>query len=243
MDIGYHMHIISKIANKRDKLVIAMVFAFLVLGISVEVHQVVQTSKKETKAVVVIDCGHGGIDPGKVGINGVYEKDINLAIGKYLKEALIKDKCQVIMTRESDTGLYQETDTNKKIADLNKRIEIMNHEDVDCVVSVHQNSFTGEASRGAQVFFQTGSEDGEQLAKILQDQLISSVDTSNHRQAKSNASYYLLKKTTAAAVIVECGFLSNSQEAEKLCQKAYQRQIAWAIAQGIMQYVKEKRQG
>lgn len=241
--MGYHMNIISKISNKREKLIIAMVLVFFVMGISVEVRHVVQTAKKTSAAVVVIDCGHGGIDPGKVGINGVYEKDINLAIGRYLKEALVKDKCQVIMTRESDDGLYQDTDTNKKISDLNKRIDIMNGNRVDCVVSIHQNSFTGEASRGAQVFYQTGSKDGEELAKILQDQLISSVDTTNHRQAKANASYYLLKKTTAAAVIVECGFLSNSQEAEKLCEKTYQRQIAWAIAQGVMQYVKEKRQG
>ena len=159
------------------------------------------------------------------------------AVNANRKEALEKEKCRVIMTRESDIGLYQESDTNKKTADLKKRVEMMNQEEVDLIISVHQNSFSGESSRGAQVFYHSGSESGETFAKLLQAQLISSLDTSNHREAKGNTDYYLLKNTEKTAVIVECGFLSNQEEARKLCDEAYQRQVAWAIAQGTMQYI------
>ena len=146
------------------------------------------------------------------------------------------------MTRKKDEGLYQDSDANKKIADLNQRIAIMDREEPDCVISIHQNSFTGQNSRGAQVFYQTGSQNGEILAKILQEQLVSSLDTKNHRRAKANAAYYLLKKTVATAVIVECGFLTNPEEAEKLSGEEYQEQVAEAVAKGIakcLEYLNE----
>lgn len=223
--------------RKSVILVVGILSCLSLLGVFVQMKEVRQTAVGSGQPVIVIDPGHGGIDPGKVGVNGSYEKDINLAIAGYLKEALEKKKYKVIMTRESDMGLYQETDSNKKIADLRKRTELMNQEDVDLIVSIHQNSFSGESSKGAQVFYHTGSEEGEALAKILQSQLISSLDASNHRQAKGNTDYYLLKNTTKTAVIVECGFLSNSEEAGKLCDKTYQRQVAWAIAQGVEEYL------
>ena len=232
----------SQFDNKKEILVVFLVLFVFMTGLGVKIKDVVQTMKKSNRPCVVIDCGHGGIDPGKVGINGVYEKKINLAIGLYVKEALEKKNIRVVMTRKKDEGLYQDSDANKKIADLNQRIAIMDREEPDCVISIHQNSFTGQNSRGAQVFYQTGSQNGEILAKILQEQLVSSLDTKNHRRAKANAAYYLLKKTVATAVIVECGFLSNAQEAERLCRKSYQRQVALAIAQGTEQYLKEKRQ-
>lgn len=233
----------SKIKKRKAVVSVVGVLSLLcLLGVFVQMREVVQTAGNSDKPTIVVDCGHGGIDPGKVGVNGSYEKDINLAIGMYLKEALEKKKCEVIMTRESDTGLYEETDTNKKVADLHKRVEMMNQDNVDLIISIHQNSFTGASSRGAQVFFHTGSESGEAFAKILQQQLISCLDTTNHRQAKGNTDYYLLKNTEKTAVIVECGFLSNSEEAQKLCDKTYQRQVAWAIAQGTIQYLESTEQ-
>ncbi|MCI8771971.1 MAG: N-acetylmuramoyl-L-alanine amidase [Lachnospiraceae bacterium] len=237
------MDFLSKIKKKRAVAAVVGVLALLCLfGTFVQMKEVVQTGGGSQKPTIVVDCGHGGIDPGKVGVNGSYEKDINLAIGMFLKEALEKKKCEVIMTRESDTGLYQDTDSNKKIADLRKRVELMNQDNVDLVVSIHQNSFSGASSKGAQVFYQTGSASGEAFAKMLQAQLASSLDSNNHRQAKGNADYYLLKNTKPTAVIVECGFLSNSEEAQKLCDKTYQRQVAWAIAQGTLQYIESLEQ-
>lgn len=232
------MNFWSKIKRRKAVFSVAGVLGLLCLfGTFVQMKEVVQTGVGSQKPTIVVDCGHGGIDPGKVGINGSYEKDINLAIGLFLKEALEKKNCEVVMTRETDIGLYQKSDSNKKIADLRKRVEIMNEDNVDLVISIHQNSFSSESSRGAQVFYQTGSVNGEVFAKVLQAQLASCLDTENHRQAKGNADYYLLKNSRPTTVIVECGFLSNSEEAQKLCDKTYQRQVAWAIAQGTLQYL------
>lgn len=231
------MDLWSRMRNSRYAVPFFIALFLCALGIAAQLHEVKQTTGETKKLTVVVDCGHGGVDPGKVGVNGVYEKDVNLSIGLFLKEALEKKKCHVIMTRETDTGLYQESDTNKKVADLKNRVELMNREDVDLIISIHQNSFSEESSRGAQVFYHSGSESGETFAEILQAQLISCLDTKNHRQAKGNTDYYLLKNTEKTAVIVECGFLSNQEEARKLCDKTYQRQVAWAIAQGTMQYI------
>lgn len=232
------MNLWQKIKRKKAVVsIICILTVITILGLLVQLQEVRQTAGSGMEPVIVIDPGHGGIDPGKVGVNGSYEKDINLAISLYLKEALEKKNCQVIMTRETDTGLYQDSDTNKKIADLRKRVDIMNQDKVDLVISVHQNSFSDSVSRGAQVFFHTGSASGEAFAKALQSQMTSCLDTANHRQAKGNSDYYLLKNTKPTAVIVECGFLSNYDEAAKLCDTAYQRQVAWAIAQGTVQYI------
>lgn len=120
------------------------------------------------------------------------------------------------MTREADQGLYEESDTNKKRADMAKRVSIMNGCDADVVVSIHQNSYTDATSRGAQVFYQATSESGKQLATKIQETLKRDVAPDNRRQIKANADYYLLKNTTSTMVIVECGFLSNLQEAKQL---------------------------
>lgn len=223
--------------NKKCYFALAAVALIVMAGVSVEFRRGVQTAGKKKDITIVVDPGHGGIDPGKVGINGSYEKDVNLAIAKHLKKILEKKQCKVIMTRETDIGLYEDTDSNKKVSDLRRRVEMMNAPEVDVIVSIHQNSYTGESSKGAQVFYQRTSSQGEQMAKVIQAQLISSLGTWNHRQAKANDSYFLLKKTTKPAVIVECGFLSNSEEAAKLCDESYQQQVAWAIAQGTLTYL------
>ena len=171
------MNFWSKIKRRKAVFSVAGVLGLLCLfGTFVQMKEVVQTGVGSQKPTIVVDCGHGGIDPGKVGINGSYEKDINLAIGLFLKEALEKKNCEVVMTRETDIGLYQESDSNKKIADLRKRVEIMNEDNVDLVISIHQNSFSSESSRGAQVFYQTGSVNGEVFAKVLQAQLASCLE-------------------------------------------------------------------
>lgn len=194
----------------------------------------------DSKKTIVIDAGHGGSDPGKVGIDGSLEKDINLAIAGYLKKELQSKKYNVVMTRETDTGLYQESDSNKKIADLHKRIEIMNGSDAALVVSIHQNSFTGESSKGAQVFYHSASEEGKKFAGIMQKKIASYIGDGNHRVEKANSDYYILKNSNPIAIIVECGFLSNSQEAALLTDSGYQKKMACAIAQGIYEYTQKE---
>ena len=190
------------------------------------------------KKCVVIDAGHGGNDPGKIGVDDSREKDLNLVIADKVKRILEQQDIDVIMTRETDTGLYEEDASNKKVQDLKKRVSIINENQPDCVISIHQNSYPDAAVKGAQVFYYTGSMGSETLASGIQDQLVRGLDPENHRKVKANDSYYLLKKTKGTIVIVECGFLSNQAEAEKLCDEEYQDRIAWLIDKGILRNLK-----
>lgn len=189
------------------------------------------------KRIVIIDAGHGGNDPGKIGVDASKEKDINLQIAKKLKVLLEQQDLEVRMTREEDQGLYEEHSSNKKAQDLKNRCELINKTNPDCVVSIHQNSYHEEPVKGAQVFYYGTSGEAKELAEEIQEKLISYVDPQNHRQAKANESYYLLKKTSAPVVIVECGFLSNWAEAKLLQEESYQSRIAWAIAMGVQRYL------
>lgn len=193
--------------------------------------------------VVVLDAGHGGFDPGKIGVGGEKEKEINLQITMKLKRLLELNDCEVILTRDSDDGLYEAGDTNKKRSDMKKRVDIIKEANPDIAISIHQNSFTGESSRGAQVFYHAKSEQGKQLAEIIQEQMKTTLQDGNHRVAKSNESYYMLKKSICPLVIVECGFLSNYQESKLLCDDAYQDRVAWAIHLGVMNYLANGMKG
>lgn len=194
-------------------------------------------NKKYSDVTIVVDPGHGGWDPGKVGVNGALEKDINLAIALKLKDMLEEKGINVIMTRTEDVGLYSESDSNKKRADLNKRIELINTSNALFAVSIHQNSFTQESAKGAQVFYHAQSQQGRILAETLQEQIKETIKDGNHRKAKSNTSYYLLKHTKCPLVIVECGYLSNRNEASILINPEYQEKMAWAIHLGILKYL------
>jgi len=220
--------------------VAGMIFllSLVYIGKEVVVYTVGNTAEVQKDAkCVVIDAGHGGNDPGKVGINGAKEKDINLQIANLVKKYLEANDVSVVMTREGDEGLNSAGASNKKVQDMKRRIELIDETAPDVTVSIHQNSYPEEYVHGAQVFFYTGSRDGEALARSIQKQLVEKVDPENKRQVKANDSYYLLKKTGIPIVIVECGFLSNSIEAEKLCDSEYQDYVAWAIHMGIMQYL------
>lgn len=186
---------------------------------------------------IAIDPGHGGRDPGKVGLNNTLEKDINLKIALKLKKILEEHDIKVVMTREEDIGLYSDGDPSKKRSDLNRRIEIINSSNALFAISIHQNSFTEEYCKGAQVFYHTQSEEGKELALILQDRIKETIADGNHRKAKSNESYYMLKKTNCPLVIVECGYLSNMKESALLLTEEYQDKMAYAISVGIVEYL------
>lgn len=196
-------------------------------------------SVSEEVKCVVIDAGHGGMDPGKVGINGAYEKDINLQIALLVKKYLEATDIRVVMTRETDDGLYDSNASNKKVQDMKRRIALIDETAPVATISIHQNSYQEEYVHGAQVFYYDSSVQGKKLAEYIQAQLVEKVDRNNKRGIKANSSYYLLKKTEIPIVIVECGFLSNSEEAELLCDPDYQDRVAWAIHMGILQYLNE----
>lgn len=186
---------------------------------------------------VVIDAGHGGADPGKVSVDGSLEKDINLQIALKLQNFLQMQDVDVILTRESDAGLYDENASNKKVQDMKNRVSIIEERQPALTVSIHQNSYHEEYVHGAQAFYYANSEKSKELAERIQHVMMLELDRDNARQAKANDSYYLLKKTSTPIVIVECGFLSNYEEAQKLSSELYQEKVAWAIHMAIMQYL------
>ena len=185
-------------------------------------------AKQGEKPVIVIDAGHGGSDPGKVGVNKALEKDVNLAIANKVKALMEKQGVKIIMTREDENGI-----ANSKAEDMKERVAIINREKPDLAVSIHQNSYGGESIHGAQVFYYTHSKGGEKAAGIMQEALLAA-DPDNTRQAKANDTYYMLKKTEVPVIIVECGFLSNYEEAEKLVNEEYQDALAEAVCAGII---------
>ena len=140
--------------------------------------------------VVCVDVGHGGNDPGKIAVDGTPEKEINLSIAKKLRDYLEASDVEVILTREDDRGLYEETDTQKKTADMRNRCAKINEEKPDLMVSIHQNSYHQEAISGGQVFYFSNSEEGKKLAEILQKRFDYVLRDKNTRLAKACSTCY-----------------------------------------------------
>ena len=191
---------------------------------------------EKSDGIVVLDAGHGGTDSGKVGINGVKEKDINLTITNSVKKILEKENIQVIMTRETDEQLAQ-----SKVEDLKYRVSLMNEKKPSLAVSIHQNSYHEESVSGGQVFYYRDSAKGKALAEILQKRFSYVLGEQNRRLPKANGNYYLLLHVKCPIVIVECGFLSNRKEAGLLNSGEYQDKLAYTIHMGIMEYLNKKQ--
>ncbi len=185
---------------------------------------------KSDEIIIVIDPGHGGEDPGKVGVNDALEKDINIQIGLKLKTLLEDEGLQIIMTREDDNV------PTKKREDLESRIALINEVKPDLVICIHQNSFTDPTVAGAQVFYHGSSDISKEIAQVIQEELWL-MDEEHKREIKGNESYYMLSETKVPTVIVECGFLSNQEDAEKLTTEEYQNEIANAINTGIIKWL------
>lgn len=191
---------------------------------------------------VVIDAGHGAPDGGAAAQDGTSEDKINLEISKKLR-AILEEKCyNVIMTRETDEGIYSAGNSvkEKKLSDMHNREKIMNCSGADIFISIHMNKFSDPGVFGAQVFYSAGSEDSKLLAEQIQSELLA-LDKNNKRVSKeAEASIYLLKKAKLPAVIAECGFLSNPAECEKLKTDEYKSELANAIFRGIENYFRER---
>lgn len=196
--------------------------------------------KPGAEATVVVDAGHGGVDAGKVGVNNALEKEINLAIARKLEALLAKEGVTAVLTRQDDGGLYDEGEPNKKQQDMKRRCALIEETKPLAVVSIHQNSYTDPSVKGPQVFFYENSAEGRKLASILQDSLNTALQIERPRECKGNESYYLLRKTSSPAVIAECGFLSNPDEAEKLASDDYQDKVAEALCAGILEYIRQE---
>lgn len=214
-----------------------MMFAVIIAAtLRVSDKSVLNITGKNTKELVIVDAGHGGFDPGKVGTAGTLEKDINLSIALKLKKVLEDSGYQVLMTREDDRALCHESASKKKLSDLKSRVSMINENKPALTVSIHQNSYSA-GTKGAQVFYYKNSEDSKEFASILQNTIRESLNDGNKRVEKENDSYYMLKKTEGVFAIVECGFLSNPAEEELLKSDKYQQSMADAIAEGIENFL------
>lgn len=196
----------------------------------------------EVGRVIVIDAGHGGEDPGAIGVNGAYEKDINLAISLALGEELQRRGYTVVYTRTEDKMLYSPEENVKgmrKISDLKNRCKIT-AEYEDCIfVSIHMNSYGSSKYSGLQVYYTDKNEESMALASKIQAAVKSDVQPENNRQIKKGNSLYLLENASGTAVLIECGFLSNEKECKKLSQKEYQKELSFSIVCGIIEYINQ----
>lgn len=197
----------------------------------------IQTSGTAGRETIVVDAGHGGSDPGKVGVNNAQEKEINLSIAKKLRDYLEQEGYGVVMTRKEDAGLHAAAGTGSKKEDMQNRCALIEKTAPVLTVSIHQNSYTDASVCGPQVFYYTTSKEGEEIAKCIQDVMNQELQIAKPRTIKGNDTYYLLKRSASPTVIVECGFLSNYEEAEKLLTDSYQQDVARAVGKGVIQYL------
>lgn len=189
--------------------------------------------------VIVLDPGHGGSDPGMIGIDGLEEKGINLSVSLLLREKLEAKGYTVVLTRESDQGLYDDSVQNKKAQDMQRRIALIDETAPVLTVSIHQNSYHDPSVKGPQVFYYETSGEGKELAADLQESLNTTLEVERPREIKGNTSYYLLKRSKGVLVIAECGFLTNPDEADLLQTEEYQEKVADALTDGIVTYLRK----
>ncbi len=200
-----------------------------------------ENSLKTKNPTVIIDAGHGGFDGGASTDDGVSEKGINLNIALYLEEYLHFFGYNVVMTRETDISTESEgltTIRSRKSSDLHNRMALMEKTDNAIFVSIHQNHFSSSKYKGAQVFYSPKlSEQSSLLAENIQENIVYYLQKDNTRQIKPiGTSVYLIYNAVKPAVLVECGFLSNPEDAGNLQNESYQRKIALCIALGILNY-------
>lgn len=197
------------------------------IGTSVAVWQ----NENTTAPVFIIDAGHGGEDGGTTDATGKKESEINLEIALRLRDFMTLLGARTLMIRESDTGVSTEGTSiaTRKVSDIRNRVKITEDTSNSRLISIHQNYFPEEKYRGSQVFYSYG-EDSQSWAIALQELLNTQVDPNNHRQPKLAQNIYLLEHVHCPAILVECGFLSNREEAGQLQKASYQKKIAATIA-------------
>lgn len=198
----------------------------------------------ETPVTVILDAGHGGEDGGASTADGVLESGINLEIALRLRDLLAFAGVDTQMIRDTDTAVYSgdcRTISQKKVSDLKNRVSMVNTVENGLLVSIHQNYFEQTKYCGAQVFF-AKTDGSKALAERIQQSLRENVDAANHRQCKPSQSVYLMEHIECTGVLIECGFLSNYEEAKRLQTDAYQKKLSAAICGAITEYLSEREE-
>ena len=215
---------------------------FFVCSVLGAVHAVsVAAAQTENRPVIVLDAGHGGEDGGAVGVNGVEEKTVNLAIALFVREKLEAAGYPVKMIRETDTAVGDTTLSTlneRKRSDILYRTQIVNETENCIFVSIHQNFFEQSQYSGAQMFYSPANADSERFASILQNLFVKNLQPDNMRETKlCGKELYLCYYCNNPAVMAECGFLSNPDEAAKLTDRDYQRQVAYTLFTGLNEFI------
>ena len=197
----------------------------------------------DSHTIIIIDPGHGGEDGGAIGSNGIYEKDINLAIAKQLNDMLRAAGISTVLTRSEDILLYDPTSDyhgQKKVQDLSARREIAESYENAIFVSIHMNAFPEEKYSGLQVYYSPNNPRAKSLAQHIQATTKELLLPNNSRSIKrADQNIYLLDRLQCPAVLIECGFLSNPQECENLSDQDYQQKMALAICLSILNEISE----
>jgi len=200
------------------------------------------SNEPSAKQIIVIDAGHGGEDPGAIGVNGCYEKDLNLSIATELGEQLKEKGFNVVYTRTEDKMMYSPEENIKgfrKLSDLKNRVAIANGIENVLLISIHQNSYGDGKYSGLQVYYKDGDKKSEALAESVQAAVKNQLQPNNTRSIKRGEGIYLLEKSSGSGILIECGFLTNAEECEKLSKKEYQKQLSFSIVCGIIEYIEK----
>lgn len=185
---------------------------------------------------IILDAGHGGKDGGASSASGIVEEDIVLTVTQKVEAHLRLQGINVVLTRDGDYDLASPEAKKRKVEDLNKRVEIINSEDNAIAISIHANSVTDSKWKGAQTFYHPKQIENKKLANAIMNSMQSHMDGTN-REAKAISNLFILKNSTVPTALVEIGFLSNIDEANRLNNESYQDQVAYAIYEGILYYL------
>lgn len=230
------------------KSIIAIITAFLIilsamlyLTFMANFSAAEASSMPITQKTVIVDAGHGGDDGGAIGIDGTVEKDINLDIALKLEKILKFYGFNVIMTRTQDVMTCDDgldSLRKRKISDIHNRFELMRKNPDAIFISVHQNKFEDSSQHGTQVFYSGNDVRSKELAEAIQTSVTLTLQQKNDRVVKKSGSgIYLLYHAKIPAVLVECGFISNSDEVKKLKDESYRMKLAILIADGLLKYL------
>ncbi len=233
---------------RKAPLIAAGAAFLLVLGLiigsvssvrSAEAAALGEGSVRHTPKTVLIDPGHGGEDGGTASEDGTLEKEINLKVALYLRDLLRLSGFNVKMTREEDIDLGDKTLKSvreRKISDLKTRAKMISDNSGGILLSIHQNYFEQPKYSGTQIFYSSNNAESMPIAESIRKEIVSLLQTENTRELKDATSVYILKNASCPAVIVECGFLSNPEEAAKLSDDKYQKELAFAICCGLIDH-------
>ncbi len=235
----------------KNALSVAITFVlFISLAIMLNISGIFSDSVTATVSglpVIIIDAGHGGEDGGTQAADGTLEKKINLDISLKINEILLREGFCTVLTRDGDYMIYDNTASTqreKKVSDIHNRMKVI-EENGDCILlSIHQNYFTESKYYGTQVFYSGNNPDSKLLADEIQNSVVVSLQPDNTRQIKeSGTDIYMLYHAQVPAVMVECGFMSNKEEADKLKDEEYQQRMAESIVDGLITYIEKDTEG